>query len=189
MGSRYRKADHKKAFKLYRELGTFYAVAQEKGMPTEMTIWRWSQSGFNCNCGYHGWDELEKKIRREVREQLENTDDISHVTEVTDDSSEIKQPNLQEFIRPDLEKLKVNRVIEKKVFNAIKEDTAASPDTLGEAMRIIHSLWREDRVILGEPTDSPKHIILTDAEQERREWAVYRMKKAQLEVKENEEEK
>ena len=162
MGTKYTKIDHQRAFTLYRELGSFYAVSQEKGMPSQMTILRWSHPDFNCDCGYHGWDELEKQIRIGVRDRVGREKDTADVTDVSS-----TKPNLEEYIRPDLEKLRINRSIEKKAFDAIKADIAVAPESLAEAAKIIHAGWRSDSEILGYPTS---RVEITMSPDERREY-------------------
>ena len=216
MGTKYRKEHHKRAFELYCELGSFYAVSKEKGMPSRSTLLQWSNKSFKCECGYHGWDELVRQISRDVRERSELRDGDLDQTDQTGQQG-VQSP-LEQYIRKDLDKLKMNRMNEMGSTaakdKAIKElrqgysemtneegkiiqmplmrkEMMANLKIIREAEDIEHSGWREDRVILGEPTDGPQEIILTESEHKRRELAVYRMVKAQLEEKgkESEEER
>jgi|AntAceMinimDraft_18_1070375.scaffolds.fasta_scaffold98610_1 hypothetical protein len=156
--TKYKKASHKRAFELYRELGSFYAVSHERGMPSQATLMRWSRPGFDCDCGFHGWEALEKQIKSDTRDRWNQERESSHATDETN------QPDLEEFVRPDLEKLKINRMIEKQAFDAIKAKLAAAPDTLGEAMKIIHALWRQDRLIVGEGGGETDYVVHFDRE-------------------------
>lgn len=154
--TKYGKDHHRRAFELYRELGSFYAVSREKGMPHRKTLLRWSMSDFDCACGFHGWDTLEKQIKDEVK-----------IRDAQVNATDAQGPDLEKYILPDLKKLQINRMIEKKAFEAIKEEVAALPDTLVEAQKIIYAGWREDRVIRGEPGEiteirGPLVIIRTE---------------------------
>ena len=141
--TKYGPKAHRRAFELYRELGSFYAVSQQKGMPSHQTLLRWAQPDYNCSCGFHGWDQLEKEIRKEVRAR--------HVRENGQDGqNEDSAPELEKYVRADLDKLKINRLIEQVALKAIRE-SIEPPKTLTEAQRVIYEAWREDRVILGEP--------------------------------------
>jgi len=50
--------EHRKAYELWLELGSFRAVAKEDGMPTAPTLMRWSKSDYKCphGCEWHGWE-------------------------------------------------------------------------------------------------------------------------------------
>lgn len=105
MGTKYKPDDHKRAFGLYRELGSYYAVSKEPGMPSRDTLMRWSRPNFACKCGFHGWEDLEKRIRREVRKRWEQECKAADRTDRTDER--IKS-DLEKYIRPDLKKLQIN---------------------------------------------------------------------------------
>jgi len=176
--TKYGKACHRRAFELYRELGSFYAVSKERGMPSHQTLIAWARPGYRCDCGFHGWDALEERIKREVktRDRQENGQD-----------GQVDGPDLDEYILSDLKKLKINRTIEKKAFDAIAEGIAVEPDTLGEAQKIIHAGWREDRVIRGEPGETIQHIVMGAKEIEKYRQAVYEQVKAELEAEDGDE--
>ena len=147
MGTKYKPDDHKRAFELYRELGSFYAVSKEKGMPSHCTLLRWARPSFNCSCGFHGWDALEERISKEVKARSK---------QVGEQDEQIK-PDLEKYVLPDLKKLQIIRTIEKKAFDAIMAGIAVDPDTLSEGQRIIFAGWREGRVITGEPVEAIEH--------------------------------
>lgn len=164
MGKRtkYKESHHRRAFELYRELGSFYAVSKEKGMPSHCTLLRWASPTFNCSCKFHGWEALEKRIRAEVKARDEQSGE--------QDEHSPPLSELEKYIRPDLEKLKINRVIEKQAYDAIiaedEKERVAPPDTLSEAQKIIHTGWREDRLIRGEPGERVDHYLHFDKEDE-----------------------
>lgn len=145
MGTKYGPEDHKRAFELYRELGTFFAVSKQKGMPSRATLMRWASPEYNakCSCGYHGWDELEKKIKKEVRAR-------NWVSSETDEQ-DVSQPDLEKYVRADLEKLKINRAIEAQILKELANKSFEPPKTLMDAQKMLYEIWREDRVITGEP--------------------------------------
>ena len=166
MGSKYGPKDHKRAFELYRQLGSFYAVSKQKGMPSHQTLMRWARPDFDCPCGYHGWDDLEKKIRAKVREKAKAADEQGG-----QNLSEEEQV-LDKYVRADLDKLKINRAIEAQALKAIKDGIAEPPSTLSEIQKIIYEAWREDRVILGEPESirevrGPLIIMMGEDDEER----------------------
>lgn len=164
MGARtkYKERDHRRAFELYRELGSFHAVSKEKGMPSRATLLRWSMLDFDCSCKFHGWEALEKRIREEVKARDEQSDKT--------DEQGLPLSELEKYIRPDLEKLKINRVIEKQAYDAIiaeeKKGRVAPPDTLSEAQHIIHTGWRSDALIRGEEGERVDHYLHFDKEDE-----------------------
>lgn len=161
MEPRYTKKDHKRAFELFREIGSLYGVSQVKGMPSPATLMRWSRPGFRCACGFHGWQELEEQIRRDARRIWQEE------REKAGETDEKVFPDLAEYVLSDLKKLQINRVIEKKAFDAIQEGGAEAPQTLAEAAKIIHAGWRSDSEILGYPTN---RVELTMSPREWREY-------------------
>ena len=139
MGSKYTKADHERAFQLYRELGSFYAVSQQPGMPSHQTLLRWASP--ECD----DWEGLEKKIRAKVREKAKGTDGQNG-----QNLSEEEQV-LDRYVRSDLDKLRINMAIEAVALKAIKDGIVEPPSTLSEIQKILYEAWREQRLITGEP--------------------------------------
>jgi len=64
---RYTKADHLKAYQVWRQKGSYSAVTDALGIRYS-TVRKWAQVGFRCGegCPYHGWEEL---VERETRER------------------------------------------------------------------------------------------------------------------------
>lgn len=142
--ARYREKDHKQAFELYRVLGSFNSVSKQKGIPSPATIMRWSSVDFKCpfHCGWHGYENLENRIQREVREQANGGER---------EWDETDEKGIEPYVQSDLTKLRIIRELEAEVVNALRNGNLKPPATIEEAQRVLSRLWAEDRNILGLP--------------------------------------
>ena len=147
--TKYTAADHKRAYELYRTLGSFSAVSREEGMPTVGTVWQWASAGYKCpfNCQWHDWEKLETRIQNALRARVKEED-------VAGDQKDQKiLKGLEHYIQSDINKLKVNRALEAVVLKKLQEGLLEGPETISEGQSLLYKTWSQDRLIMGEPTD------------------------------------
>ena len=128
-------------------------------MPSVQTLIRWSLPGYDCDCGFHGWEDLEKQIKSEVRRQAEEGEVSSDSTDGIDGTIGEQGPDLQDFIRPEIDQLKINRIAEKQIVDAMSEGMLTTPETLDAGVSLLHKIWRDDCRILGEPVEVIEHRL------------------------------
>ena len=140
----YSTITHKRAFNHYKKLRSANAVTKQSGMPALRTIEKW-KADYNCNCGYHKWDELIETIAAKVREKRLNKEAEKTHTQ--------KEAELNQIAEEDVKTLELLALLEKRIKGSAPGWTIKD-SSIKEAASALEKIVKTRRLIKGDSTEN-----------------------------------
>lgn len=132
--TRYTKADHEKAFKLWRQGKSYRDIASEEGMPSKDTLTRWSRD-YDCpyeGCDWHNWREKHSEIVSDALEEIEE--------------------ELPDIAEREKKRLRFLFSLEREITEIMEDGELDPPRTMKDAVDLLSEVYNQQRLIKGEST-------------------------------------